>query len=329
MKEKILNLLQETEGYLSGQRLCELLGVSRTAVWKYIRQLQEEGYVIDAVKNKGYCLRENQDVFSLHELARYMKNMQTDWLGHTLRFYQTIDSTNLEAKRLADDRMPEGTLVVADYQESGRGRLGRVWASPSGCGLWMSMILRPSFLAQQASMVTLVTAMAVMEAIEEVCGIQVQIKWPNDLVAQGKKVCGILTEMGMEEGRISFIVPGIGINVNNDSFPEELGGKAISLAMLTGQKVNRAQLAAAVCRYFEKYYADFLLHGNLAGMKDAYNARLVNRDKQIVVSDGARSFTCISEGIDETGALLVQKEDGTRKAITSGEVSVRGIYGYV
>lgn len=326
MKEKILSLLQETEDYISGQHLCELLGVSRTAVWKYIRQLQEEGYVIDAVKNKGYCLRENQDVFSLHELTRCM---ETEWLGQTLRFYKTIDSTNLEAKRLADDRMPEGTLVVADRQESGRGRLGRVWTSPSGCGLWMSMILRPSFSAQQASMVTLVTAMAVREAIEKVSGVQVQIKWPNDLVAQGKKVCGILTEMGMEEGRISFIVPGIGINVNNDRFPEELGGKAISLAMLTGQKINRAQLAGAVCRCFESYYADFLLHGNLAGMKDAYNASLVNRNKQVVISDGARSFACISKGIDETGALLVQKEDGTEEAITSGEVSVRGIYGYV
>lgn len=326
MKEKVLKLLQETEDYISGQHLCELLGVSRTAVWKYIRQLQEEGYVIDAVKNKGYCLRESGDVLSLYELSRFM---ETEWLGQTLHFHKTIDSTNLEAKRLADNGLPNGTVVVADCQESGRGRLGRVWTSPAGCGLWMSMILKPSFAASQASMVTLVAAMAVMEAIEEVCGVQMQIKWPNDLVIQGKKVCGILTEMSMEEGRISFIVPGIGINVNNDSFPEELGGKAISLAMVTGKKVNRARLAGAVCRCFEKYYADFLAYGNLKGMKDAYNERLVNRNKQVVVSDAARSFTCLSEGIDETGALLVQKEDGTKEAIFSGEVSVRGIYGYV
>lgn len=326
MKEKILNLLQETEDYISGQRLCELLGVSRTAVWKYIRQLQEEGYVIDAVKNKGYCLRESGDILSLHELKR---SMETEWLGQTLRFYPTIDSTNLEAKRLADGGMPHGTVVVADRQESGRGRLGRVWTSPAGCGLWMSMILKPSFAASQASMVTIVTAMAVMDAIEEVSGVQVQIKWPNDLVIQGKKVCGILTEMGMEEGRISFIVPGIGINVNNISFPKELGEKAISLIMLTGKKVNRARLAGAVCRNFEKYYVDFLNCKNLARIRDPYNERLINRNKQVVVSDGARSFTCLSEGIDEMGALLVQKEDGTKEAISSGEVSVRGIYGYV
>ena len=326
MKEKILNILQGADDYISGQYLCEMLGVSRTAVWKCIRQLQEEGYVIDAVKNRGYCLRESGDILSLHELKRVM---ETGWMGQNLYFFDKIDSTNLEAKRLADGGAPEGTLVVADCQQSGRGRLGRVWTSPAGCGLWMSMVLKPAFSAQQASMVTLVTAMAVMDAIEEVSGVQVQIKWPNDLVVQGRKVCGILTEMSMEEGRISFIVPGIGINVNNDHFPEELSEKAISLAMLTGSTLSRAALAGAVCRSFEKYYADFLEHGNLAGMMDAYNERLVNRNQQVVISDGAGSFKCLSEGIDETGALLVQREDGRKEAISSGEVSVRGVYGYV
>ena len=326
MKERLLNLLQETDDYISGQRLCEMLGVSRTAVWKYIRQLQEEGYVIDAVKNKGYCLRESGDILSLHELNRHMK---TKWLGQTLRFYETIDSTNLEAKRLADSGLPDGTVLVADCQESGRGRLGRVWTSPAGCGLWMSVILKPSFAVSQASMVTLVTAMAVMDAIKEVSGIQAQIKWPNDLVVQGKKVCGILTEMSMEEGRISFIVCGIGINVNNTCFPDELSEKAVSLAMMTGEEINRARLAGAVCRCFEQYYADFLACGNLAKIKAAYNEHLVNRDQQVVISDGMRSFACFSEGIDETGVLWVRKEDGTREGISSGEVSVRGIYGYV
>lgn len=326
MKEKILSLLQDADDYISGQNLCEMLGVSRTAIWKYIRQLQEEGYVIDAVKNRGYRLKECGDILSLHELKR---QMGTRWLGKNLYFHDTIDSTNLEAKRMADSGAPEGTLVVADCQESGRGRLGRVWTSPAGCGLWMSFVLKPSYPALQASMVTLVTAMAVMEAIEETAGVPVQIKWPNDLVVQGKKVCGILTEMGMEEGRISFIVPGIGINVNNDYFPEELCGKAISLAMLTGHPVSRAALAGAICRSFEKYYRDFLEQGNLSGMMDAYNEKLVNRNRQVVISDGAGSFTCLSEGIDETGALLVRHEDGRQEAVSSGEVSVRGIYGYV
>ena len=271
-------------------------------------------------------MKENNDCLSLHELKQWM---DTKWMGQTLYFHEIVDSTNLEAKSLGDAGALDGTVVIADCQKQGRGRLGRVWTSPAGCGLWMSAVLRPSFPPFQASMVTLVAAMAVMEAIEEVTGVQAQIKWPNDLVVQGKKICGILTEMSMEGSKIRYIVPGIGINVNNLDFPEELCGKATSLALVTGKITNRAQLAGAVCRSFEKYYADFLVHGNLAGMKDSYNARLVNRNRQVVISDGAGSFTCISEGIDETGALLVQKEDGTREAICSGEVSVRGIYGYV
>ncbi|MDO5411657.1 MAG: biotin--[acetyl-CoA-carboxylase] ligase [Lachnospiraceae bacterium] len=282
--------------------------------------------LLDKGDYQGNRRQEHRDHLSLQELER---QIQSRWLGSSLCYYDKIDSTNLEAKRLAASGLPEGTVVVADLQESGRGRLGRNWASPAGCGLWMSMILRPSFLPVQASMVTLVAAMAVMDAIEEVSGVQVQIKWPNDLVAEGRKVCGILTEMSMEENRIRFIICGMGVNVNNDCFPEELEQKAISLSMLTGKKLSRAKLAAAVCRFFEKYYEDFLVRQNLGGIKNAYNARLVNRNQKVVISDGAGSFTCVSEGIDETGALLVRREDGTRQAISSGEVSVRGLYGYV
>lgn len=326
MKERLLDLLRNAEGYVSGQKICENLGVSRTAVWKYVQQLEKDGYVIDAIRNKGYCLMESCDILSLYELEY---SMETRQMGQKLVYADEIDSTNLEAKRQAEAGAPEGTLVVADCQNAGRGRLGRVWTSPSGCGLWMSLVLRPTFQPMQASMITLVAAMAVMEGIEEVSGVEVQIKWPNDLVVQGKKVCGILTEMSLEENRISHIVVGIGINVNNPSFPEELQDKAISLAMTAGKKVSRAKLAAAVCKAFEKYYQIFVEDGDLRSIKDDYNARLVNRGQQVVISDGAGSFTCTSSGIDETGALLVTKEDGSAEAITSGEVSVRGIYGYV
>lgn len=326
MKERLLDLLKNAEGYVSGQKICEILGVSRTAVWKYVQQLEKDGYIIDAVRNKGYCLLESSDILSLYELEHCM---ETERMGRTLLYADIIDSTNLEAKKQAESGAPEGTLVVADCQNAGRGRLGRVWTSPSGCGLWMSLLLRPAFPPMQASMVTLVAAMAVMEGIQEVSGVEALIKWPNDLVVQGKKVCGILTEMSLEENRISHIVTGIGINVNNTSFPEELQDKAISLFMLTEKKISRAKLAAAVCKAFEKYYGIFLKDGNLRSIKDAYNARLVNRGQQVVISDGAGSLICVSSGIDETGALLVTKEDGSVEAITSGEVSVRGIYGYV
>lgn len=326
MKERLLDLLRNAEGYVSGQKICEILGVSRTAVWKYVQQLEKDGYVIDAVRNKGYCLKEGCDILSLYELEH---SMETERMGQTLVYADVLDSTNMEAKRQAENGAPEGTLVVADCQEAGRGRLGRTWSSPSGCGLWMSLILRPSFPPTQASMVTLVGAMAVMEGIQETSGIEAMIKWPNDLVVDGKKVCGILTEMSLEEDRIRHIVMGIGINVNNTSFPEELQEKAIAISMITEKKISRAKLAAAVCKSFEYYYQKFLEDGDLRRIIDAYNARLVNRGQQVVISDGTGQFTCVSAGVDATGALLVTKEDGSAEAITSGEVSVRGIYGYV
>ena len=343
MKERILDLLSNTDGYISGQHISELLGVSRTAVWKNIQRLQEEGYVIEGIKNKGYRLAEKGDILSLYELKYHMDESSrqaladqgksagpfTGKFGSVIHYYDEIDSTNLQVKRLAETGAPEGTLVVGDCQVKGRGRLGRVWTSPSGCGLWMSLLLRPEFSPMQASMVTLAAAMAVRDGIYRVTGIEAGIKWPNDLVCNGKKICGILTEMSMEENRISYIVAGIGINVNNRSFPEELQEKAVSLAMLTGKNCGRAALAAAVCRSFEQYYEMFTADGNLKRIVPSYNQYLINRGRQVVISDHAGYMICTSEGIDETGALLVVREDGTREAITSGEVSVRGIYGYV
>ncbi len=270
--------------------------------------------------------RAETDHLSSQALKHWMK---TRWMGKMLYFHDVLDSTNLEAKSLGENGAPEGTLVVADRQKQGRGRLGRTWSSPAGCGLWMSAVLRPTFSPYQASMVTLVAAMAVREAIENVTGLPVQIKWPNDLVIEGKKVCGILTEMCMEGEVIRYIVPGIGINVNNQIFPEELCGKATSLAIAAGKSFCRAQLAGAVCQSFEHYYADFLVHGNLTGIKECYNAHLVNCNREVRIVGKADSFCAEAEGIDETGALWVRRANGMREAICSGEVSVRGIAGYI
>lgn len=326
MKEAVLRLLQEEEDYISGQKICQILGVSRTAVWKDIEQLKSEGYQIEAVRNRGYHLVNRGDVFSKFEIEHRMK---TKFIGRDVRFYDVIDSTNLEIKRIAETKVPQGVLAVADCQESGRGRLGRVWTSPSGCGLWMSLLLRPDFSPEIASMTTLLAALAVMDAVEEISGVQSQIKWPNDLVANGRKICGILTEMGLEESRISYIVPGIGINCNNESFPEELADKAISLFMLTGKKIDRAALAAAVCNHFEKYYEDFLKYENLSFCLEKYNSHLINLGNEVVIMDRLGSRSCISRGINAYGALVVENPDGKLEEISSGEVSVRGIYGYV
>lgn len=326
MKDKILAYLKASQDYVSGQELCERLGVSRTAVWKVMRQLQEAGYQIEAVRNRGYRLLESGDVYNDSEIKSLLR---TKWAGQKLVFLDEIDSTNNEVKRLAEHGAPEGLLVVADQQNTGKGRRGRSWASPKESGVWMSFLLRPSFEPNHASMLTLVAAMAVEEAVRVTCGLECGIKWPNDIVADGKKICGILTEMSTDVDSIQYVVVGIGINANTESFPEEICATATSLRLNTGAAVNRAALAAEVMNAWEKYYERFMETLDFGTLKEEYNRRLVNCGRQVRVLAPRGEYSGVSKGINDVGELLVELEDGSVRAVISGEVSVRGIYGYV
>lgn len=326
MKDKIIGYLKEAGDYVSGQELCEKLGVSRTAVWKVIRQLEEDGYEIEAVRNRGYRLKESNTVYTESEIKSLLK---TRWAGRTLVFLDEIDSTNNEAKRQAELGAPHGTLVIAELQNSGKGRRGRSWESPKGSGIWMSLLLRPEFEPRHASMLTLVAAMAVDEAIRTVTGIDTGIKWPNDIVTDGRKLCGILTEMSTDVDSIQHVVVGIGINANTAEFPEEISATATSLKIACGSEVNRAALVAEVMLAWEHYYEIFLRTLDLSGMKDEYNKRLVNTGREVRVLAVKGEYTGISKGINDTGELLVELPDGEIREVMSGEVSVRGIYGYV
>lgn len=310
---------------MSGQELCELLGVSRTAVWKVIRQLQEDGYEIEAVRNRGYRLRESGDVFTGEEIHSVL---HTSWAGQNLVFLDVVDSTNNEAKRRAEQGALHGTLVVALEQNAGKGRRGRSWVSSNGGGVWMSLLLRPQLPPECASMLTLVAAMAVVAAIRRVSGLEGQIKWPNDVVLDGKKVCGILTEMSTEMESIHYVVVGIGINVGITQFPEEIRDKATSLCLCTDKTVNRAALAAAVAEEWEAYYGKFLETLDLSLLIEEYSQSLINRGREVKVLAPGHVYTGICRGINEKGELLVETEDGVR-TVMSGEVSVRGIYSYV
>ncbi|MCI8274313.1 MAG: biotin--[acetyl-CoA-carboxylase] ligase [Lachnospiraceae bacterium] len=325
MKTKILKLLREKEGYLSGQEICGQLAVSRTAVWKAIGQLKEEGYVIEAVQNKGYYLVSAPDLVTKEEISSRLK---TAWAGHPTVFLPKTDSTNNEAKRLAEAGASHGTLVVAEFQEAGKGRRGRSWTSQSGTGIWMTILLKPKFPPSQASMLTLVAAMAVADGIEAVTGLAAGIKWPNDIVLAGKKVCGILTEMSAEPDYINHVVVGIGINVNIREFPEELRERATSLILEQGKPVSRAAVIAAVWKAFEKYYDSFIKTADLSFLREEYGARLLNKGEVVCVLDPKGSWEGIAGGIDENGRLLVETEKQVR-TVDSGEVSVRGVYGYV
>lgn len=326
MKEKLLRMLSEAEGYVSGQRLCEELNVSRTAVWKNINRLKEEGYVIEAVPNRGYCLKERPDVINAQEIK---SRLHTKYWGQETVFFEEVDSTNNVAKKMAEEGAPHGRLVIAENQNAGKGRRGRTWSSPEGTGIWMTFILRPQISPQAASMLTLVAAMAVRKAIYLETGLETVIKWPNDIVAGGKKICGILTEMSAELEWINYVVVGVGINANIRKFPDEISDKATSLILETGRTVDRSRMVSAYGNAFEEYYNRFLETGNLALLKDEYNSSLANFHNQVRVLDTAGEFVGISKGINDAGELVVTDDEGTERIVRSGEVSVRGIYGYV
>ena len=325
MKAEILKMLRETDGYVSGQELCNKFGVSRTAVWKAINQLKENGYEIEAVQNKGYHLLSAPDIMNKTELESIHA---TEWAGCEIYYFDSIDSTNTKAKELAEEEHPSGTLVVADRQTAGKGRRGRSWESPTGIGIFMTLMLKPEINPNNASMLTLVAAMATTRAIRRVTGVPALIKWPNDIVMNGKKVCGILTEMSAQFDYINHIVIGIGINVHNEDFPEEIAKTASSLYLESGQHIHRASLIEAFLEEFEDVYAEYLKTEDMEGLQKEYDAMLVNRGRQVRVLDPKEPFEGKAMGITKKGELIVDTWE-SRKLVSSGEVSVRGIYGYV
>ena len=326
MKEELLKLLRSRDGFVSGQTICDSLGVSRTAVWKWINQLKEEGYEIEAVTRKGYRLQKSPNRMTKEEVDR---NLSTRIIGRHFIYEEEIDSTNEEVKRLAAKGAPHGTVVAADMQTKGKGRRGRSWSSPKGDSIYMSLLLRPEMETVHASMLTLVIALSASEAVEEVTGLNCKIKWPNDLVCHDKKICGILTEMSAEMECIHYVVIGIGINVNTKEFPEEISAMATSLSLESGQEINRADLAAAVLNHFETNYEMFMRQSSLLPLMEKYNNRLINIGRQVKILRQGKEEIRTSQGIDEKGALIVTDEEGRKEEVISGEVSVRGLYGYV
>lgn len=328
MKAEILKMLRETQGYLSGQQICEKFGVSRTAVWKVIRQLQEDGYQVEAVRNKGYRIVDSPDVMTKEELESLI---ETEWAGKNIVCYDVTDSTNLRVKQLGDEGAPHGTLVVADRQTAGRGRRGRSWESPAGCSIYMSVLLRPDIAPDKAPMLTLVMACSVAEGLRQ-CGKsfgdpRIQIKWPNDIIINGKKLVGILTEMSTQIDYINHVTVGVGINVNTREFPEEIRETATSLYMECGHPVKRAPIIAAIMERLEVNYKKFIETKDLTKLLDTYHSMLVNLDRDVRILGEREQYQAHALGITPTGELIVRREDGREEEIYAGEVSVRGVYG--
>ena len=326
MKSEILAALRESQDYVSGQELCEKLQVSRTAIWKKIKELQGEGYEIEAVPNRGYRIVGCPDIIAAEEVESRLKSK---WAGHPIKYFEEITSTNQYAKRIGEEGAPEGTLVVADEQTQGKGRSGRVWSTPHGTAIAMTLLIRPKLPPASISMVTLVMGLAVARACRELYHLPVGIKWPNDVVIHGKKLCGILTELSAEMMSVNYVVIGTGINVNVKEFPEEIQKTATSIALELGHETGRAELIASCMEYFEVYYEKFIQAGDLSPLMEEYNELLLNRDQKVRVLEPGREYTGTALGINQNGELLVVREDGSRTAVYAGEVSVRGVYGYV
>ena len=319
MKAKILELLREkkervaagapeSEAYVSGQELCEQFGVSRTAVWKAIGQLKKEGYVIEAVQNRGYRLLDQTE--EVYNQADIQSRLKTKWVAHPLQFFDSIDSTNIRAKLEAEQGAESGLLVVSDMQSAGRGRRGRGWESPAGTNIYYTLMLKPDFSSDCAPMLTLVMALAVAKGIRqtlrrdsEEAAAKVGIKWPNDIVVDGKKVCGILTEMSMEQGYIQHIVIGVGINVRKQEFPEEIRDRAAAIDEQCGFRISRSQLIADIMEAFEEDYEIFLQTHDLKGLRASYAELLVNQDREVCVLDPKGEYRGIAKGINDQGEL--------------------------
>ena len=322
MRSEILEILREAgDTYISGEEIASRLGVSRTAVWKHIRELREAGYDIVSASRSGYSLREVPDRLLSSEIRH---GLRTRRIGCEIQAHDVVDSTNSEARRLAAAGAVEGTVVVAEQQDGGKGRLDRHFFSPHGKGIWFSVILRPPFLPQEAPKCTLMAAVAAARAMQAF-GLRAGIKWPNDILHENKKLVGILTEMSAEMEGIHYIIIGIGVNVNilPEEFPEEIRETATSLAVMKGERLPRVQFFQTLLRALDDLYEEVLTGGFEPVMQEwrDYSITLGQDVRVIGVREG-EVFSGRAVDIDSEGALIVETPAGRRRVL-AGDVSIR------
>lgn len=317
--EVVLTTLRENEGRLvSGAELAQKLGVSRAAVWKHVKRLRDEGYGIETVPFEGYKLLSRPDLMLSAEIKA---TLTTERLGNEIYSFQETSSTSDVASALARGGAEEGTVVVADKQTAGRGRIGRSWESPPSVGIWMSVILRPRVPPMNAPQLTIASAVAVADLLHEETGLEASIDWPNDIVVRGKKVCGILTEMVAEQDRVEFVILGIGLNVNHteQDLSPELTDIATSLYLEDGVKRDRTALLCKLLERFETYY-EMLQAGRFSEIAARWSANSYTLGRRVRCTSDGQPVEGISESLGLDGALLVRTDDGELRRVTSGDV---------
>jgi BirA family biotin operon repressor/biotin-[acetyl-CoA-carboxylase] ligase len=310
MKTTLLSLLDQNH-FISGEKLAKQLGISRTAVWKQIQNLQKIGYEIESVKNKGYKLISRPDIPLSEEIST---GLETKIIGKTIHFFQKIPSTNLYAKELIKNKAEEGTIVISDIQTEGRGRKNRLWSSPEG-GLWFSTIMYPDIPPHYGMLLTMASSVAVAKGIEEITGIKPEIKWPNDLLIDGRKVCGILTELDAEMDKVNHMIIGIGINVNN-SIDNNLKQTAISLKQKTSQNISRVDLLRSIIRYLD------LLYGKVKTKEYKYirnlwfsYSNIIGKNVEVDLGNDIKLLGIVQD-IDEKGSLILKTKEGIKQIVT-------------
>jgi BirA family transcriptional regulator, biotin operon repressor / biotin---[acetyl-CoA-carboxylase] ligase len=319
VRQALLDAFKNANGnFISGEKLAQNIGCSRTAIWKHIEDLKKEGFHVEAVRKKGYRLLEQSNKLSENEI--YL-GLETEEIGRSVYFFESVTSTQKVAKEYAMNGAKHGTLIVADEQTEGRGRMVRKWYSPKGTGIWASFILRPDIQIQHAPQLTLLSAVAVVQAIKKVTHITPEIKWPNDILISGRKVCGILTELQAEEDRIQSVILGIGINVNQDKndFSAEIIKKATSLKIELGKTVNRSSLIQSLCYYIEQLLHLYISEG-FTPIKSLWETYAVSIGKRISARTVKGTFDGVALGINNEGVLLLKQDNGDIVEIISADI---------
>ncbi|WP_226579276.1 biotin--[acetyl-CoA-carboxylase] ligase [Halobacillus litoralis] len=317
-RKQLIEVMNNQEGHVSGQELSELLNISRTAVWKHMNDLKKDGYEIEAVQKKGYKILSYPDKVSGNTLQW---GLNTKWIGHQLFHYDQVESTQEIVHQMAKQGKPHGTVVVADEQIKGKGRMARGWDSPKGKGIWLSLLLRPNLPPVQAPQLTLLAATVLAKMIDERSALNPQIKWPNDLLVGHKKVSGILTEMQAEQDSIQYIVLGIGMNVNQSEaeIPEDIKYKASSLKIESGETWNIQETIQHLLRLFEQSYDHYERHGFASVKKDweDYGYRI---GEEVTISTMRNTWKASLVGIEPDGALIARNLQGKEEKLYSAEI---------
>ncbi len=321
IRKKVLQALSESnQEFLSGQALADISGCSRTAIWKHIEELRKEGFVLEAVRKKGYRIIETPDGVTESNIRL---GLQTKTLGTVIHYEESVKTTQKIAHMLASEGAVEGTLVIADEQTAGRGRMMREWHSSKGTGVWMSLILKPLLPPQKAPQFTLITAVAVVQAIEEASDLHPQIKWPNDILIDGKKVTGILTELQAESDKINSIIIGIGMNVNQtkEHFPDEIQEIATSLSIEQGEPLSRSFVVQKVLERIEALYSLYMKEG-FTPIKLLWESYAISIGKKIRARTINGTIEGRALGITEEGVLKIEDTSGIVHQIYSADIEV-------